>query len=90
MLSIFENVHCTLKAHTPNIIINSEYHPHFLPYFFCYFIPIFLLEKRTFPYLEVHFWTLKTVSKPWETVSTKAGPREPSDEPYIDWLAAGS
>jgi len=39
---------------TSNIIINSEHHPLFCLLIFLYFIAIFHLEKRTFPYLEVH------------------------------------
>ncbi|EDR02968.1 uncharacterized protein LACBIDRAFT_331892 [Laccaria bicolor S238N-H82] len=32
---------------------------------------------------KVCFWTLKTVSKPWESVSTKAGSRELSKATFL-------
>jgi len=54
-LSIFGNVHWTLKTAPPNIITNSEHHPPpFFSWFFPYFIAIFHLAQPQFPYLEIH------------------------------------
>jgi hypothetical protein len=39
------------------------------PQMFFYFIAIFCWEKCTFLYLEVQFWTIKTVSSPCPTVT---------------------
>ena len=91
--SFWIDYHIWKCALDPEInLISSPPSPIF-SWFFGYFIAIFPLNKRTFAYLEIHprpwkqppnaylevrFWTLKTVSKLWETVSTKAGSREPS------------
>ena len=53
-LSLFENVHCTLKA-LPNIITNSEHHPLFCPEKFTLFYCCFSFAKAP---ISIWKWTL--------------------------------
>ena len=60
MLSIFGNVHCTLKA-LPNIITNSGHHPYFFPVQFPPFYCHFSFAKVPISIFGSAYWTLETV-----------------------------
>ena len=67
-LSIFGNMHYTLKS-LPNIITNSAY---FFLWNFPYFITSLHLQKHPFPYLEVHSGPWKQCPMVSPAVSTTA------------------
>jgi hypothetical protein len=59
LLSIFGNVHCTLKTAPPNIITNKEHHPPLFFLFYSLFYCYFSCGTASLSIFGNTYWTLK-------------------------------